>query len=133
MSQVVSIRVPEHYEEACTMFQKEANLAHKSIIEKSVECEFMVFFDESSYEIRCEGKIPDSVFSALVNVKDMFGGRLFYEEEEWNAEDGEVASEAKPLEKILIVLAIIFFPITLIYILLRVIVWIPFKVWKATR
>jgi hypothetical protein len=58
---------------------------------------------------------------------------LFYEGEEWHEEEGEVVNEGKPLGKIWFSLSIIFFPITLMYLLLRAIVWIPFKVWKATR
>lgn len=133
MSQIISIRVPEHYKEACAAFRNDTNLAENSDINESEEHEFIIFYDESSYEIRCEGNIPDSVFFALIKVKGLFGGKLFYEGEEWDEEDGEIVNEAEPLEKMWIALAIIFFPITLIYLLLRVIVWVPFKFWKATR
>lgn len=133
MSQVISIRVPERYREACTAFRGDANLADKHGKDKSDEQEFVIYYDQSSYEIRCEGNIPDSVFSALVKVRDRFGGQLFYEGEEWNEEDNEIVNEAKPLEKMWIALAIIFFPITVVYLILRVFVWAPFKVWKATR
>ncbi|WP_200382734.1 hypothetical protein [Thiococcus pfennigii] len=133
MSQVISIKVPEHYEEACVAFQKEMDLADVNGLNESAGQKFMVSYDKSAYEIQCEGDFPDSVFSALVMVKDQFGGKLFYEGEEWNEKDGEVVEEAGSLEKIWIILAIVFFPIALIYLLIRVVVWIPFKVWKATR
>ncbi|HEC19568.1 MAG TPA: hypothetical protein ENI97_09510 [Gammaproteobacteria bacterium] len=133
MSQVISIRVPEHYEEACAEFRKETDTADGNGSNKSVEHEFIIFYDDSAHEIRCEGNIPDSVFSALVRVKDLFGGKLFYEGEEWREEDDQAVTEARPLEKVWLILAIIFFPVTLIYLLLRVVVWVPFKVWKATR
>lgn len=133
MSQVISIRVPEHYEEACVAFQKETNLADVNGLTESEGQKFMVSYDKSAHEIQCEGDFPDSVFSALVMVKDQFGGKLFYEEEEWNEDYVEVVDEAGSLNKIWLILAIIFFPVTLVYLLIRVVVWVPFKVWKATR
>jgi hypothetical protein len=133
MSQVISIRVPEPYEEACAAFQKEIDHADINGLNKSVGQKFIISYDKAAHVIQCEGDLPDSVFSALVIVKDQFGGKLFYEGEEWNENDGEVADEAGPLEKIWIVLATIFFPITLIYLLIRIVVWVPFKIWKATR
>jgi hypothetical protein len=133
MSQVISIRVPEHYEEACAAFQKEMDLADVNGLNESSGQLFMVSYDKSANEIQCEGDFPDSIFSALVMVKDQFGGKLFYEGEEWNENDDEVVEEAGSLTKLRSVLAIIFFPITLIYLLIRVVVWVPFKVWKATR
>jgi hypothetical protein len=132
MSQVVSIRVPENYAEACAAFQRETSADNcKDNIFTSPD--FTVFYDESLHEIRCEGNYPESVFFALVKIRDQFGGKLFYEGEEWNEEDGDEVAEAGLLEKALIVLAIIFFPITLVYLLLRIILWIPFKIWRATR
>ncbi len=133
MSQVISIKVPSHYEEACAEFRKEMKTADRRGYNKSAEHEFMIFYDESAHEIRCEGNIPDSVFSALIKVKGQFDGKLFYEGEEWSEEDGEVVDEASPMEKAWIILAIIFFPVTLIYLFVRAIVWVPFKIWKATR
>ncbi len=128
MSQVVSIRVPEHYEEACTEFQREASVggSNEGI---TTSQDFTVFYDESLNEIRCEGNYPDSIFSALVNIRDKFDGKLFYEGEEWHEE----INESNLVGKIMIVLAVIFFPITLVYLLIRIVFWIPFKVWKATR
>jgi len=93
----------------------------------------MVFYDESFHEIRCEGNFPDSVFSALVKVKEKFGGKLFYEEVEWNKEGDEEVDEAGLMGKIWMVFAIIFFPVTIVYFLFRIVFWIPFKAWKATR
>ena len=133
MSQVVSISVPMHFEEACAMFRNEANIADSNGKDYSDCHEFMVFYDETSNEIRCEGNLPDTIFSALVKVKERFGGKLFYEGEEWNEKDDEIIDEASLKEKTWIILAIIFFPVTLIYLLLRAIVWVPYKIWKATR
>ena len=130
MSQVISIRVPEHYEDACAAFQKEVDL---DAVNDFVERGFMFFYDESIYEIRCEGLIPDSIFSALVKVKGQFDGKLFYEGQEWNDLECELVEKAGLLEKIWIVLAVLFFPITIIYFLLRVFIWVPFKIWKSTR
>ncbi len=115
-------------------FQKETNLTVTSdVINTSDKHEFMIFYDDDFYEIRCEGNFPDSVFSALIKVKSLFGGKLFYEGEEWNGEDVEAVTKAKPLEKMWLVLAIIFFPITLIYLFLRITILVPFRLWKATR
>jgi len=133
MSQVVSIRVPEYYKEACAAFQNEIDLADQGATNRTVGRKFMIFYDESSCEIRCEGDFPDSVFSALLKVKDRFGGKLFHEGEEWNEKEDELVNKAKPLEKIWIMLAITFFPVTMIYVLLRLIVWVPYKFWKATK
>ena len=133
MSQVVSIRVSEYYKEACAAFQKEIDLADQGGTNRAVGRKFMIFYDESSCEIRCEGDYPDSFVSALIKVKDKFGGKLFYEGEEWNEKEDEVLSKAKPLEKILVLLAIIFFPVTMVYVLLRLIVWVPYKFWRATK
>lgn len=132
MSQVVSIRVLVHFEEACAKFRNETNIADTKGKDYSDCQDFMVFYDGRSHEIRCEGNFPDSVFSTLIKVKDRFGGKLFYEGEEWN-EEAEVVNESSSLKKTWIIFAIVFFPITLIYLLLRVVVWVPFKIWKATR
>ena len=132
MSQVLSVRVPGHFEEACAKFRNEANIADTKGEDYSAFHEFMVFYDEASNEIRCEGNFPDTVFSALVKVKTDFNGKLFYEGEEWNEED-EVVDKASFLEKTWIILSIVFFPVTLIYLLLRATVWIPFKIWKSTK
>ena len=133
MSQVVSVRVPMFFKEACVEFQNETNIADTNGKVYSDCHEFMVFYDESTCEIRCEGNFPDSVFTALVKIKERFDGKLLYEGEEWNVEENEVSDEAGSLEKTWLILAIIFFPVTLIYLLLRAIVWLPFKIWKATR
>ncbi len=103
MSQVVSIRVPEHYEEACREFQREASVggSNGSI---TTSQDFTVFYDESLNEIRCEGNYPDSIFSALVNIRDKFDGKLFYEGEEWHEE----INESNLVRKLMIVLAVIF-------------------------
>jgi len=132
MSQVVSIRVPEHYEKACAEFRRKAS-ADISNEANSAGSEFMVFYDESFHEIRCEGNFPDSVFSALVKVKEKFGGKLFYEGVEWNKEGDEEVDEAGLMGRIWMVFAIIFFPVTIVYFLFRIVFWIPFKAWKATR
>ena len=133
MSQVVSVRVPMHFKEACAEFRNEANLANTNREDCSGSHDFMVFYDESTQEIRCEGDFPDSVFSAFVKVRDRFGGNLFYEGEEWNEGENEVVDRAGPLEKLWLIIAIAFFPVTLIYLFLRAVIWVPFKIWKATR
>lgn len=133
MSQVVSIKVPAHFENACAEFQNLANIPDADG-EDCWYCDgFMVVFDKISHEIRCEGSFPDSLFSALVKVKEQFGGQLLYEGEEWNEKGDEAVAESNSLGKIWIILAIVFFPVTLIYLLLRILVWAPFKIWKATR
>jgi hypothetical protein len=133
MSQVISVRVPDHYEEACAAFQNEVNLVDVVDLIESTGKKFIVSYDKSAYKIECQGDIPDSVFSALVMVKDQFNGKLYYEGEEWNVNNVEAIEEAGSLEKIWIILAIIFFPITLVYLLIRVVIWVPYKVWKATK
>ena len=133
MSQVVSVKVPMHFKEACAELQNEAGIENTNGEDFSDCHDFMVFYDESTHEIRCEGNFPDSVFSALVKVRDQFGGELLYEGEEWNERENEIIDEAGSLEKVWLILAIVFFPITLIYLLLRAMVWVPFKIWKATR
>ncbi len=131
MSQVISVTVPDNFSEACSAFQKEADITCSDGSEFSDCHEFMVFYDKSAREIRCEGNYPDSVFSALVNVKEQFNGKLFYEGEEWN--QNEDVGKASTLEKFWLILAIVFFPVTLIYLLLRAVVWVPYKIWKLTR
>lgn len=133
MSQVISIRLPEHYEEACAVFQKEADLADINGLNESEGHEFMVSYNKLVHEIQCEGELPASVLSALLMVKEQFGGKLFYEAEEWNEDFGEIVDEAGPLNKTWLILAILFFPISLVYLFIRVVVWVPFKIWKATR
>jgi hypothetical protein len=134
MSQVISIKVPEHcYTKACAAFQKEVHLGGKKGLHECGEQRFMIFYDENFHEIRCEGNFPDSVFSSLVKINEQFGGKLLYEGEEWHEENDEVVNEGKPLRRIWVFLSIIFFPVTLLYVLLRTIVWIPYKVWKSTR
>jgi hypothetical protein len=134
MSQVISIKVPEHcYTKACAAFQKEVHLGDKKGLHECGEQRFMIFYDENFHEIRCEGNFPDSVFSSLVKINEQFGGKLLYEGEEWHEENDEVVNEGKPLRRIWVFLSIIFFPVTLLYVLLRTIVWIPYKVWKSTR
>jgi hypothetical protein len=93
----------------------------------------MVFYNDSSREIQCEGRIPDAILDALVEVNDLYGGKLLYEGAEWDEDNEQEVDEAKPREKVWLVLAIIFFPITLLYLLLRLIVWVPIMFWKATR
>ena len=133
MSQVVSVRVPKHFKDACAEFRNEANIEISNSEDYSDCHDFVVFYDESTQEIRCEGNFPDSVFSALVKVRDRFSGKLFYEGEEWNEKENEFVDEAGPLEKVWLILAIVFFPVTLVYLLLRAVIWVPFKIWKATR
>jgi hypothetical protein len=133
MSQVISIRVPDNYEEACVAFKKEIDLADSNGLNETEKRRFMVSYDNSAHEIQCEGDFPDSVFSALVMVKDQFGGKLFYEGVEWKENESEVVEGVGPHNKIWIILGIIFFPITLVYLFIRVVVWVPFKIWKATR
>ncbi len=133
MSQVVSIKVPANFEQACFEFRNKANISDAHGKDCSDCKDFMIFYDTTLHEIRCEGSFPDSVFSALVEVKDRFDGKLFYEGEEWDERDDESVNESSPLEKLWIIFAIVFFPVTLIYLLLRVVVWVPFKIWRATR
>ena len=131
MSQVISIRIPEqHYKEACAAFHKEVDLNDiNNLPEKALN----VVFDESTHEIICEGLCSDALIAALVKVKDQFDGKMFYEGEEWDEKGSEVVNEAGSIEKMWIFLAIIFFPVTLIYLFLRAVVWAPYKIWKATR
>ncbi|MES9981367.1 MAG: hypothetical protein ABW107_21855 [Candidatus Thiodiazotropha sp. 6PLUC5] len=68
MSQVISIKVPDRYEEACAAFQKETDLADVNGLNESEGQKFMVSYDKSAHEIQCEGEFPNSVFSALVMV-----------------------------------------------------------------
>ena len=133
MSQVIFTRVPSQYEEACAEFRKEMKFSGKSNPRGFAEQDFIIHLDESAHEIRCEGRIPDSVFSALILVKDRFKGKLFYEGKEWSEKDGEVVEKVSRMEKAGIILAIVFFPFTLIYLLIRAVVWVPYSVWKATR
>ncbi len=121
-----------YFEEACMMFRNEANIADTHGKDYSDCHDFLVFYDQTAHEIRCEGNFPDTVFSALIKVKERFNGKLFYEGEEWNDENN-VIDEASLTEKTWSILAIIFFPVTLIYLLFRIVVWVPFKIWKATR
>jgi len=133
MSQVVSIRVLSHFDEACAAFRKESDIAD-TIGKHYSDCkDFMVFYDTAAREIRCEGILPDSAFSALQKTKEQFGGTLFYEGEEWKEDHAEEPEEANTSGKIWIVLMVVFFPITLIYILFRTVFWVPYRIWKETR
>ena len=133
MSQVVSITVPSHFDEACAEFRKEADIADKNGKHYSDCKDFMVFYDTAAREIRCEGSFSNSVFLSLQKTKQRFGGTLFYEGEEWNEDHAEEPEEASTLGKMWIVLMVVFFPITLIYLFFRTVVWIPYRIWKETR
>ncbi len=133
MSQVVSIKVPSHFNAACVDFRNEANISDQNGKDYSECKDFIVFYDTTAREIRCEGSFPDSVFFALEKTKERFGGTLFYEGEEWNEDYEEKIKEESTLGKIWIVLMIVFFPITLIYIFFRAVIWVPYKIWKETR
>ncbi len=134
MSQVISIRVPSRYDEACAEFQKEAGVEVKEGLNKSGNHVYMVSYLKSSHEIECQGDYPDSVFNAMLKVKESFGGKLFYEGEEWNIEEKlEPVTKAGTIEKIWVVLCVLFFPITIAYLLFRLFIWIPYKVWRLTR
>ena len=131
MSQVVSVVVKSHFEQACSMFRDEADISD-NIDNSYSDCgDFIVVYDESLGEIRCEGHLSDSVISSLITVKDQFGGKLFYEGEVWN--EDEVIEEESPIKKTWIILAIVIFPVTLIYLILRIVIWVPYKLWKATK
>jgi len=131
MSQVISIKLPSHFKEACIEFQRELEVLG---IKNNYKCEdFLISFDGESGEIRCEGAFPDSVYSALKKINKKYDGKLFYEDEEWEEGHEEQVEEMSNLEKIKIIILIIFFPVTLIYLFLRALVWVPFKIWKATR
>ncbi len=127
MSQVISIKVPANFDDACAMFRNEAGITGTN------NKEFMIFYDSTTKEIRCEGSYPDSILLALEKTKDQFGGTLFYEGEEWTIDLGEKVEEASTLEKARIILMIVFFPVTIVYLLLRTFIWLPYKIWKETR
>lgn len=133
MSQVISVRVPASFAEACAEFRNQAEIIHTDDSECSVHKDFMVCYDHAVREIRCEGNLPDLVYSALETIKERYGGTLFYEGEELNAEDEQNVAEATSMGKIWIILMIIFFPISLIYLVLRTFVWLPYRIWKDTR
>ena len=80
----MSVRVPMHFKEACAEFQNEANITSTNSEDYSACHDFMVHYDESTQGTICEGNFPDSIFSAMVKVRDRFSGMLFYEGEEWN-------------------------------------------------
>ncbi len=132
MSQVVSLSVTGNYDKASAEFR---NLISEDSGEEanSTGKDFEVFYDELGKEIRCEGDYPDSVFSSLVKIKLQYGGKLLYEGEEWIGEDEEEVDQTGVMGKILIVLALIFFPLTIVYLLLRALLWLPYKLWKATK
>jgi hypothetical protein len=133
MSQIISIKLPSHFDEACADFRSEAGIADTNGIDYSDCDDFMIFYDQEVREIRCEGSYPDSVVSALGKTKKRFNGTLFYEGEEWNPDSEEQLEEASTLGKIWIALMIIFFPITLVVLLFRTVAWLPYKIWKQTR
>ncbi len=133
MSQVISIKVPCQYEEACAEFQKELFNSSCTSNDDSAEQDFIITYDESAHEIQCEGNISDLVFSALMLIKDRFDGELFYERKKWREKDDENVEEAGSMEKAWIVLANIFFPLTLLFLFIRAVVWVPYRIWKAIR
>ncbi len=133
MSQTVSIKLPSHFHEACAEFRNEADIADTNGNDYSDCGDFMVFYNSEDNEIMCEGRYPDSVVSALEKIKERFEGTLFLEGEEWNPDSEEQVEEASVLGKIWIFLMIPFFPITLIVLFFRTIVWLPYKIWKATK
>lgn len=133
MSQVLSLKITANFDEACSEFRKEAGIADTDSHGYSYCGEFMVFYDSAAMKIRCEGDHPDSVFSALKKTQERYGGTLFYEGEEWDGDSAETVTEAGRWDKVWIAFAIAFFPITLIYLLLRTLIWLPYKIWKETR
>ena len=133
MSQVVSIVVESGFEEACKAFNTAADIPGPNE-EGFVDCEdFIVSYDESAGEIVAQGHLSDEVVSAFFMIRDQYGGRLFYEGEAWDGQDGQVVEAASRREKMWIMLGILFFPLTLVYLLLRLVVWVPYKLWKFTR
>ena len=66
-------------------------------------------------------------------IKDRFDGELFYERKKWREKDDENVEEAGSMEKAWIVLANIFFPLTLLFLFIRAVVWVPYRIWKTIR
>lgn len=133
MGQVVSVKVTPNFEQACSVFRNEANISESNDRAFTGGDDLVIIYDETAHEIRCEGHLSDSVISALIEVKEQFGGKLFYEGEEFDDNDDIEGGESSVREIAWIVLSVIFFPITLIYLFLRILVWLPLKTWKTTE
>lgn len=133
MSQVVSIVVTSRFEEARKEFISQAKIPDSSEGGIFGSKSFSVSFDESAGEIAAQGRLPDEVVSAFVKIQEKYGGKLFYEGEALEEIDDPVVEEAGRREKLLIILGIVFFPVTMLYLLLRLVIWLPFKLWKITR
>ena len=133
MSQVVSIVVTSSFDEACALFRDEADVSDMKRDDYPDCGEYIVVYDKEAHEIRCEGRLSNAAISALTTVRDRFGGKLLHEGVELNESGDEIIEEASPKEKMWIILAIVFFPVTLIYLFLRIVIWVPYKIWEATK
>ena len=132
MSQVLSVKVESRFAEACAFFKKKKKIEDNSD-EVNLDCGgFIVSFDESENEICCEGNVSELAYEALEKVKAKFDGSFLYEGVNIESLDEGNVPEASIWGKFWIILAIVFFPITLVYLFVRML-WIFFKLWKETR
>ena len=133
MSQVISLRVDGDFKKACEIFRNEAKLTENPNENNRDSNKFLISYDASEKEISIEGDYPERLLTALLKVEELCGGDLLYEGEEWDEDRQESNNEASLLQKTGIIIMVIFFPVTLFFLLVRAIIWVPYQLWKALK